>query len=67
MIYAQVIKNKKTKMVTINQKHICSFEFITLDEKKITELRMSNGDIWHVIDPPCEDWVADSFVTDVEY
>jgi hypothetical protein len=67
MILATVLHNSEKKQITINQKHVCSFEEIYDSGIRYTEVRMSNGDVWRVIDPPFGDWLPDSFVTDKEY
>lgn len=71
MINCTVLKDGKQKQVSINQKHVCSFEEIEIiinnSATKATELRMSNGDVWIVILPDCISWLPDRFTTDTNY
>ena len=68
MLYVKISDiNNQEKYITINQKQICSFAQITKNDTVLTEVRMSNGDIWHVIEPEYNQWFPDSFITDVNY
>lgn len=71
MLYVTILKNNKEQNITLNQKQICSFHDIEIIQNKqtikATEVRMSNGDIWIVIQPPFEDWHIDAFITSSEY
>jgi len=68
MLSVTVIDNDgKKKEITINQKHLCSFHLKIIDQKEVTEVRMSNGDIWHVIEPPYSHWFPDTHTTSQEY
>lgn len=68
VIKVTVLDNSIEKIITINQKHICSFEEEKeVENRFVTEVRMSNGDVWYVIDPGLEQWIPDAFITDTEY
>ena len=67
MIRITVLANSTEKQITVNQKHICSFEDAQIGDKIVTEIRMSNGDVWHVTDPPFDFWLRDSWITDTDY
>jgi hypothetical protein len=71
MIYSTVLIDGKQKQVSINQKHICSFQEIEIELNnkitKATELRMSNGDVWIVITPDYTSWIPDAFISGNEY
>jgi hypothetical protein len=68
MIPVTIIKNNQIKDIGINENQVCSFEEIeilhpTLNIIKATEVRMSNGDQWIVINPPYEEWQIDLCVS----
>ena len=67
MFPVTIIRDGQEEVIVLNQKHVCSFKSLTIDKKEITEIRMSNGDIWHVVDPPYKNWFPDSFTTSEEY
>ncbi len=67
MLCATVLINNEKKEIIINQKQVCSFSKKTIDGQKITELRMSNGDIWNVLDPIFDSWYVDGHITSTDY
>lgn len=67
MLCVAVLINNEEKIITINQKHICSFFKKTIGNKKVTEVRMSNGDIWDIVDPIFDSWFVDSHITSTDY
>ena len=67
MIPIKVLQNNEIKNVALNQRHVCSFSPVQINDKTYTEVRMSNGDIWVVIEPPHNQWLIDQWVTDENY
>jgi len=55
------------RTIGVNQKHICSFSKKILEDQNYTELRMSNGDVWIVVDPSWQAWFPDICTTSTEY
>lgn len=62
-----VVKLTDDRSVVINQRHITSFcAKKTEDNRKFTEIKMSNGDTFQVTEPSYEAWEEDAF-TDKPY
>jgi len=63
MVVAKIIVNEhETDTVILNQRHICSFKKVELHGKECTEVKMSNGDKWIVIEPDFQSWSIDAFI-----
>jgi len=67
MLPVKILHDNKEKQIALNLKHITSFSEIIHNQKKMTEIRMSNGDIWIVIDPPYDHWIPDMFSNESGY
>ena len=69
MLPVKIFENNSQKEIVINQKHISSFEPIDLPDfpHQCTKIRMSNGDEFHVVHPPFDQWQIDAYITDQNY